>query len=219
MINSTEPRAYSLTARVLHWSTAILVLTVLPLGVVIGNEWGGPLQDQLYDLHRSIGATILLLVVVRLGYRLTHPPLPLPDDIAPIQRFAAQATHCALYALLIVQPLVGWIDRGVWVVRAAADLVRGSRILRPAFHGARVDCHCHRLPCGCAYRRCASPSFRAQGPRPHAHDHRLNSLAGSEVCARGAGRRKSALQAKAKRHMLMLGRVRRPRSNGQLLPM
>jgi cytochrome b561 len=86
MINSTEPRAYSLTARVLHWSTAILVLTVLPLGVVIGNEWGGPLQDQLYDLHRSIGATILLLVVVRLGYRLTHPPLPLPDDIAPIQR-------------------------------------------------------------------------------------------------------------------------------------
>jgi cytochrome b561 len=109
MINSTEPRAYSLTARVLHWSTAILVLTVLPLGVVIGNEWGGPLQDQLYDLHRSIGATILLLVVVRLGYRLTHPPLPLPDDIAPIQRFAAQATHWALYALLIVQPLVGWI--------------------------------------------------------------------------------------------------------------
>src|SRR2546430_8177065 len=96
MINSTEPRAYSLTARVLHWSTAILVLTVLPLGVVIGNEWGGPLQDQLYDLHRSIGATILLLVVVRLGYRLTHPPLPLPDHIPPSQRFAAQATHCAL---------------------------------------------------------------------------------------------------------------------------
>jgi cytochrome b561 len=84
-------------------------LTTIPLGIVIGNKWGGPLQDQLYDLHRSIGVTILLIIVVRLGYRLTHPPLPLPDDIAPIQRFAAKLTHWALYALLIVQPFVGWI--------------------------------------------------------------------------------------------------------------
>ncbi len=109
MIHPEVPSAYSLTARVLHWITAVLVLTVIPLGIVIGNEWGGPLQDQLYDLHRSFGATILLLVVVRLGYRLTHPPLPLPDDIPAIQRAAAHATHCGLYALLIAQPMVGWI--------------------------------------------------------------------------------------------------------------
>jgi cytochrome b561 len=46
---------------------------------------------------------------MRLGYRLAHPPLPLPDDIPPIQQFAAHATHWALYALLIVQAFVGWI--------------------------------------------------------------------------------------------------------------
>ncbi len=102
MIDGMAPSAYSLTAGVLHWITAVLVLTMIPLGIVIANEWGGPLQDPLYDLHRSIGAAIILLIILRLGYRLTHPPLPLPDDIPPIQRFAAHATHWGLYTLLIV---------------------------------------------------------------------------------------------------------------------
>jgi len=100
--------AYSVTARTLHWVTATLVLIMLPLGVVIANDWGGALQDPLYDLHRSIGAVIIPLVIVRLGYRLTHPPLPLPQDVPPLQRLAAHATHWALYGLLIVQPFVGW---------------------------------------------------------------------------------------------------------------
>ncbi len=107
-IDDTPSSAYSLTARALHWITAALVLTTIPLGVVIVNEWGGPLQDPLYDLHRSIGALLILVIMVRLGYRLTHPPLPLPDDIPPVQRLAARATHWALYGLLVVQPFVGW---------------------------------------------------------------------------------------------------------------
>jgi cytochrome b561 len=109
MTDQETAAAYSATARALHWITAALVLFMLPLGVVITNEWGGPLQDPLYDLHRSIGAVIIPLVILRLGYRLMHPPLPLPDDIPPLQQSAARATHWGLYALLIVQPFVGWI--------------------------------------------------------------------------------------------------------------
>src|SRR5258706_7608602 len=105
-IDDTPPSAYGLTARALHWITAALVLTTIPLGVVIVNEWGGPLQDPLYDLHRSIGALLILVIMVRLGYRLTHPPLPLPDDIPPVQRLAPPAPPCALYGLLVVQPVV-----------------------------------------------------------------------------------------------------------------
>ena len=108
MIDGKATPAYSLTARALHWITAVLILTMLPLGVVIAAKWSGPLKDQLYDLHRSIGAVIIPLMALRLGYRLTHPPLPLSDDVPPIQRLAAHATHWGLYALLIVQPLVGW---------------------------------------------------------------------------------------------------------------
>jgi cytochrome b561 len=101
--------AYAFTARVLHWTTAFLILSMIPLGGVIANEWGGSVQNALYDLHRSIGVAIIPLVILRIIYRWTHPPLPLPDDIAPMQRVAAHATHWALYALLIVQPFTGWI--------------------------------------------------------------------------------------------------------------
>ena len=133
MVDGKAP-AYSLTARVLHWTTALLVLILLALGVVIANEWGGRLQDPLYDLHRSIGATVLLLVIVRLGYRLTHPPLRLPDDIPPLQQSAARVTHWALYALLIVQPLVGWLATSAY---GAPISVFGLFVLPPIWHQDR----------------------------------------------------------------------------------
>jgi cytochrome b561 len=101
--------AYTVTARVLHWFTAVLVLTMIPVGIIIANEWGGPLQEPLYDLHKSVGALLIPLVLLRLIYRLTHPPALLPQDIPAIQRLAAHVNHWALYGLLLVQPFVGWI--------------------------------------------------------------------------------------------------------------
>jgi cytochrome b561 len=106
--------AYTATARILHWITASLVLFTLPLGLVIANDWGGPLQDQLYDLHRSIGALIIPIILVRAVYRFGHKPAPLPDDIPAIQQLAAKATHWALYTLLIVQPFVGWLGTSAY---------------------------------------------------------------------------------------------------------
>jgi len=100
---------YTPVARFLHWLIAALVLFMLPLGIVIANEWGGPAQTFLYNLHKSIGATLIPLVIIRLLYRLTHKPPPLPDDLPAIQQFAAHATHWALYVLILAQPLVGYI--------------------------------------------------------------------------------------------------------------
>jgi cytochrome b561 len=107
--NPTYDPAYTVTARVLHWLVAALVLFQIPAGIIIANEWGGPLQERLYELHKSVGALLLPLVLVRLIYRLTHPPLPLPADIHPLQQSAAHTTHWALYALLVLQPVVGLI--------------------------------------------------------------------------------------------------------------
>ena len=101
--------SYTVTARALHWITAALILFMLPAGFMAAHEWGGPLQDALYDLHKSFGALIIPIIVFRLIYRWVHPPLPLPEDIPLVQRVAAGATHWALYALLIAQPIVGWI--------------------------------------------------------------------------------------------------------------
>ena len=101
--------AYTLTARALHWITAALVLAMISAGIVIANDWGGPVQEPLYDLHKATGALLLPLVVARLIYRLTHAPAPLPPDIPALQQTAAHATHWMLYVLLIVQPIVGWV--------------------------------------------------------------------------------------------------------------
>ena len=109
---NAEPRpAYTVTARVFHWITAVLVLVQIPLGIGIANF---KLGDTLYNLHKSIGAVLIFIVVFRLIYRLTHPPAPLPPDIPHVQRVAAEALHWTLYALLVVQGLAGWIGTSAY---------------------------------------------------------------------------------------------------------
>ena len=100
---------YTATARVLHWITAILVLAQIVLGILIANKWTGPWQDQLYDLHKSNGAVLIPIILIRIFYRWGHPPPPLPADIPPIQQFAAHATHYLLYGLVVAQVFLGWI--------------------------------------------------------------------------------------------------------------
>jgi cytochrome b561 len=108
MSGQADP-GYTLTARILHWVTAALVLTMIPIGIAMANADFGAAQDTLYNLHRSIGAVLLPLVIGRLLWRVTHPAPPLPADIPTLQQMAAHATHWALYALLIAQAMVGWI--------------------------------------------------------------------------------------------------------------
>lgn len=104
--SGSTARAYSPVARTLHWTMAVLVLIQVPLGIAIANQWLGPVP---YDLHKSLGVIVAALILVRIAYRLTHAPAPLPADIAPVQRLAAGVVHFLLYALLLAQPFVGWI--------------------------------------------------------------------------------------------------------------
>lgn len=105
-----EAQGYSPVARGFHWLTAALVLTMLPIGIAMATfDLGGAVEDPLYHIHRSIGAVVLVIMVARLIYRLRNPAPPLPVDMPALQQTAAHATHWALYALLITQPLVGWI--------------------------------------------------------------------------------------------------------------
>jgi cytochrome b561 len=71
-----------------------------------------PDKLRLYALHKSIGLTVLLVVVVRLLWRVTHAPPALPADIAPWQKKVSAITHWALYALLLLIPLSGWLLNG-----------------------------------------------------------------------------------------------------------
>ena len=100
---------YTGTAKFLHWLTAAIVLTMIPVGLIMANFSLGPTGDVLYDVHRSFGAVLMPIIIIRLIYRLSNPPPPLPADIPLNQQVAANTVHRALYAGLIIQALVGWI--------------------------------------------------------------------------------------------------------------
>ena len=103
-------RGYSFPARLFHWITAVLVLFQIPAGLISVNFE----LDTLYNLHKSTGVLILLVVVGRWLWRLTHEPPPLAADIPKLQQRATHFMHWTLYVLLIVQPLVGWIGTSAY---------------------------------------------------------------------------------------------------------
>ena len=104
----SERASYPAAIKLLHWLTAAVVLAAIPIGITMGIVSPGPAQNQLYDLHRSLGATVLALAALRLAARVTlGAPTPYPG-LAPWQRIASTAVHHALYLLLFLVPLLGW---------------------------------------------------------------------------------------------------------------
>jgi cytochrome b561 len=99
---------YTGVAIALHWTTAVLVLFMIAAGLTMLRLPQGDAQNLLFNLHRSVGVLLFPLVLIRLIYRWRNPPPPLPDDMAPFQKLAAHANHYALYALLLLNPLLGW---------------------------------------------------------------------------------------------------------------
>lgn len=101
-------KRYSLPARLLHWIVAVLVLVQIALG--FGADWSErPQSDYLLDQHVRIGVLLLVLVVLRLLWRIGNPPPPLPDLAHRWQRRAAGIAHRALYILLLLMPITGYV--------------------------------------------------------------------------------------------------------------
>jgi cytochrome b561 len=101
---------YGAVAQTLHWLIAALVVVMFGLGWYMGDLPLGPRKLELYQLHKSIGLTIFALAVLRLGWRLTHPAPPLPAHMAPWERAAARTSHALLYAMLLIQPMIGFLQ-------------------------------------------------------------------------------------------------------------
>ncbi len=107
-MNGATAGRYTLIARVLHWTMALLVIAMIPAGFVLMSLPAGTVQDAAFNLHRSAGVLLLALVLVRIGWRLGHPPPPLPAALPAAQRAIAGVAHLGLYALLLAMPLIGW---------------------------------------------------------------------------------------------------------------
>lgn len=101
--------SYSAVAKLLHWVIAAAIVGMLALGWIMTSMPNTPDKFALFQWHKSIGITILLLSLFRLVWRLTHKPPPLPTGMADWEKFAAHATHVLFYVLIIGIPLTGWI--------------------------------------------------------------------------------------------------------------
>ena len=99
---------YDSIAIAFHWTIALLILVNWPIGH-FAEVIEARLGRNLVPLHKSIGLTVLGLSVLRLAWRLAHPPPPLPPSIGPWRAAAARATHAAFYVLIIAVPLSGWM--------------------------------------------------------------------------------------------------------------
>jgi cytochrome b561 len=103
--------AWGWPAKALHWLVAVLVVGLLAIGfTMVWLVTDLSSQFQLYQLHKSFGVLVFVLVGVRLVWRSVNPAVPaLPDGLRPWERQAARLTHGGLYVLLLLMPATGWI--------------------------------------------------------------------------------------------------------------
>jgi cytochrome b561 len=101
--------AYGIIAQALHWCVAALIFIQLPLGLYAANLPVSMARLQWLSYHKSLGLTILMLVLVRLAWRWIDAPPLLPGTMAQWERRAAQGMHRALYFVPVLAMLAGWL--------------------------------------------------------------------------------------------------------------
>jgi cytochrome b561 len=107
---STAPAGYTRTAIALHWLIALLIVCGFALGWVMTDIPGfTPTKLKYFSWHKWIGVTVFALAIVRVLWRATHVPPPLPDGMPALQRIGAHAVHIVLYVLMLVIPLTGYL--------------------------------------------------------------------------------------------------------------
>lgn len=99
---------YTGVAISLHWLIALGVIAQIPMGLIMSDLPLGQSKFALFQLHKSVGLTILALSIVRVLWRLGHKPPPLPAAMPVWQKRISGLTHLAFYAFILITPLLGW---------------------------------------------------------------------------------------------------------------
>lgn len=106
--------SYGSVTKFFHWATALLILTVIPLGVIAHNMSLDPetlgLKATLFSAHKTVGVAIFFLALARILWALSQPkPAPV-GDAGKVQHWLAETVHWLLYGSLVLVPLTGWIQ-------------------------------------------------------------------------------------------------------------
>ena len=99
---------YGTTAKVLHWLVVALLLAQYLIGWLMPDLHRNMKPGAPMTFHISIGITILLIIVLRLVWRLAHPVAP-DSSLPHWQRLSSEAVHWLLYALVLATTVTGWM--------------------------------------------------------------------------------------------------------------
>jgi cytochrome b561 len=104
---------YTGVAIALHWLIALCIAVNVGLALSVDFLPDSAVRPVI-DLHKSVGITVLGLVVLRILWRLSHRPPPFPVKYSPWERVSAHGVHALLYALMLALPLSGWLHDSAW---------------------------------------------------------------------------------------------------------
>ncbi|MFE1601396.1 cytochrome b [Methylobacterium sp. ID0610] len=102
------PTHYSSVQKFLHWAIALLIFGLVPVAITMTNIGEGELQNRLFELHKSVGLTVLALALARILVRAARGAPGLVEGLPAWQRTAARTSHMALYGLIVLVPVLGW---------------------------------------------------------------------------------------------------------------
>ena len=104
---TTKQQDYGATAKIFHWTIAALLLVQYPLGWLMPDIKRGMTPGVAMTVHISLGMVILVLIAVRLIWRLTHP-VAAQSSLPAWQHLSSEAVHWLLYLLVAVTCITGW---------------------------------------------------------------------------------------------------------------
>ncbi|HEY4367885.1 MAG TPA: cytochrome b [Steroidobacteraceae bacterium] len=139
-IRNTTQR-YGAVAQLFHWLVVVLIITQFVLALKAGSLPLGPAKIATLAQHKSVGMTIFALAVLRLLWRLVNPVPVVPATMPRWQQIGAHISHGALYGLILVTPLLGWLMSSArnfsvsWFgLFTLPDLVQQDKALYDFFH-------------------------------------------------------------------------------------
>jgi cytochrome b561 len=110
------PTRWGWLAKAYHWVIVLIIAGIVPVGFVMSATYQFKVTNLqmeavhvwLSRIHQTGGLVVLLVTILRLGWRLSNPGPDVPPGLAAYQRALAKLNHAALYGLLFVMPLSGW---------------------------------------------------------------------------------------------------------------
>ena len=127
--------SYSSFSKLLHWLITLLVIFMLGLGYIM-DDLSANYKYWWYNLHKSIGISILFLMLLRLYWRRINPQPKMPVGTAIWEHYAAKSLHLLFYFILLLMPLAGWVmstasgnsPRFFWLFRWPLPIAASNKV-------------------------------------------------------------------------------------------